>query len=685
MQLSFRAGPFAAEQLNSTIIAGNVTGLTETPSEIVGHIAQGNSTSNLLGSPASAGGFENSTNGNIVGKDDGAGGRTLLPASEVLDPELRDNDGPTKTHALIEGSPAINNGDNRFVGGSQFDQRGEGFARIVGDTVDIGAFEFVPPPPMNTAPVASDYDPSLSEDGTVNVTLIATDAEHDALAFTIIDGPQHGTIADFNAATGNFNYIPDANYSGNDSLTFKVSDGSLESNTATVSFAITAVADAPNFSGTSVVGRENTKIPLQLSASLKDTDGSETLSLKIQLVPTGATFWNGSTAVGQNLGNGIWQFSASEIATLSILPPPNDDANFSLLASFIATESSNGDTAQNQVLSVVTVNPVYQPGELIVVGAEAGAGPRVKLVDVDNGQVIASFLAYDASFRGGVRVAVADLNGDGQAEIITAPGAGTAAIVKVFDIHGIELTDFQTKAYAGFKGGVFVAVGDVNGDGRPDIITSPGCGMTANIKVFKNRVGIISDKPDPIANNPISSFLAFGGTTGATVAAGDFTGDGRAEIVVGNGPGMSPRVRVFDVTTIATTSDPRLAANILELRPMNADDRGGLFVAVGNVRGNSRPEIIVGNGTQGRGRVEMFDSGGTRFKSINAYLGSGAPRNAPVHVAAKNVDSESLDEIITGQGAPGSTGQLRSYDSDATLIDDVFAGEEDFANGFFVA
>ncbi|PNY34918.1 hypothetical protein C2E31_20880 [Rhodopirellula baltica] len=59
---------------------------------------------------------------------------------------LADNNGPTPTHALMANSPAINAGDNDLAVDSNgvplnFDQRGEGFARVSGDTVDIGAFE----------------------------------------------------------------------------------------------------------------------------------------------------------------------------------------------------------------------------------------------------------------------------------------------------------------------------------------------------------------------------------------------------------------------------------------------------------------------------------------------------------------------------------------------------------------
>lgn len=53
---------------------------------------------------------------------------------------LADNGGPTQTHALLPGSPAIDIGFN--IGGEEFDQRGEPFSRVSGGRIDMGAFEF---------------------------------------------------------------------------------------------------------------------------------------------------------------------------------------------------------------------------------------------------------------------------------------------------------------------------------------------------------------------------------------------------------------------------------------------------------------------------------------------------------------------------------------------------------------
>src|SRR5439155_13300663 len=118
----------------------------------------------------------------------------------------------------------------------------------------------------------------------------------------------------------------------------------------------------------------------------------------------------------------------------------------------------------------------------LVTGAGAGGGPHVEVFDGMTGALVRSFFAYDTAFRGGVTVAAADVNGDGTDDIITGAGPGGGPHVKVFDgASGALLASFF--AYdAAFRGGVFVAGGDVDGDGRADIITGAGKGGGPHVK-----------------------------------------------------------------------------------------------------------------------------------------------------------------------------------------------------------
>ncbi len=74
-------------------------------------------------------------------------GGTIMGQDPTLGP-LQNNGGPTETMALLPGSPAIDAGPNPVPSfpTNEFDQRGDGFTRVVNGTVDIGAFEVQPPP-----------------------------------------------------------------------------------------------------------------------------------------------------------------------------------------------------------------------------------------------------------------------------------------------------------------------------------------------------------------------------------------------------------------------------------------------------------------------------------------------------------------------------------------------------------
>ncbi len=110
----------------------------------------------------------------------------------------------------------------------------------------------------------------------------------------------------------------------------------------------------------------------------------------------------------------------------------------------------------------------------IATAPDSGSGPQVKMFTTRTVTNVGSFDAYPSGFTGGVRVAVGDVNGDGGPDLITASGPG-AAHVKVFAGGGLQGSLSFFPYGANYAGGVFVATGDVNGDGFADIVTGrPG-------------------------------------------------------------------------------------------------------------------------------------------------------------------------------------------------------------------
>src|SRR5205085_448367 len=108
----------------------------------------------------------------------------------------------------------------------------------------------------NTAPSAFPQNVVTDEDVPVSFTLLANDAEADALIYTIVSPPSHGTLS---GTAPNLTYTPALNYNGSDSFTFKVNDGTLDSpTTPTVSITINPVNDAPVADNQSIATNEDT-------------------------------------------------------------------------------------------------------------------------------------------------------------------------------------------------------------------------------------------------------------------------------------------------------------------------------------------------------------------------------------------------------------------------------------------
>jgi hypothetical protein len=129
--------------------------------------------------------------------------------------------------------------------------------------------------------------------------------------------------------------------------------------------------------------------------------------------------------------------------------------------------------------------------------------------EIANSALLSLFNAYSPSFKGGVFVAVGDGNGDGVPDVITGPGAGIGPLVKVIDGTKINLVSgglISNSALLGqfdafgpkFTGGVRVDAVDVNGDGLADIIVGAGGGTEIKV-VDGSMVGTITGQPGPSA------------------------------------------------------------------------------------------------------------------------------------------------------------------------------------------
>jgi hypothetical protein len=204
---------------------------------------------------------------------------------------------------------------------------------------------------VNTAPVCSNGSATTDEDTPVAANLSCTDAQGDALTYTIVSGPSNGVLSGSGASR---TYTPNANYNGPDSFTFKASDGSLESNVATFDLTINVVNDAPTCSNGSATTDEDTPVAANLSCA--DVDNASLTYTIVSGPSNGVLSGSGAsrtyTPNANYNGPDSFTFKASDgslesnVATFDLTINPVDDAPTVALDNASVTVDE-GDTASN--------------------------------------------------------------------------------------------------------------------------------------------------------------------------------------------------------------------------------------------------------------------------------------------------------------------------------------------------
>ncbi|PYK07919.1 MAG: adhesin, partial [Verrucomicrobia bacterium] len=241
--------------------------------------------------------------------------------------------------------------------------------------------------PVNDKPVADPQSVATSEDTANAITLAASDVDGDPLTYTVT-GPSHGALS---GTAPNVTYTPNPNYNGNDSFTFKVNDGTVDSDVATVSITLSPVNDAPVANSDSVATNEDTAQAIVLTGSDIDRDS---LSFSIasgaahgtlsgtapNLTYTPNANFNGSDSFQFKVNDGT---TNSANATVSINVSPVNDPPVADAQSLTTNEDSakpitlTGSDIDGDALTLtITANPAH--------GVLGGIPPNVTYTPVAN-------------------------------------------------------------------------------------------------------------------------------------------------------------------------------------------------------------------------------------------------------------------------------------------------------------
>jgi len=258
-------------------------------------------------------------------------------------------------------------------------------------------------------------------------------------------------------------------------------------------------------------------------------------------------------------------------------------------------------------------------------------------------------------------------------------GGGSSQVTFNFsDGTSINFTPFP----ATFTGGTRVAEGDVSGDGFPDVVVGAGPGGGPQVNIYNSSMLHQTRSAEASLIVAFHAFpIFFSG--GVRVAVGKLTDDRYSDLVVGAGPGGGPQINVYDGRALHG-GVPEL---IVAFHAFPSNFTGGVTIALGDVNGDGRPDLIVGAGAGGMPQVNIYDGralGEGRVVLISAFYAFPLDFRGGVNVGAGTVDEHGLAEIVVGAGA-GALPQVSVFRADGLLLNAFYAYDLSFRGGVEVS
>ena len=288
---------------------------------------------------------------------------------------------------------------------------------------------------------------------------------------------------------------------------------------------------------------------------------------------------------------------------------------------------------------------VVAPGERITAGGLQTKNVR-RAMDPEYPLSFVPAVLYDSGGpdASGFSIAIADVNGDGKLDLVVAVAdflpQGATGVVSVLLGNGDGTFRAATTYGSGGAFAISVAVADLNGDGKPDIVVA-NCALTAYNYCWNGSsgVGVLLGNGDGTFQ-PVVTYDS--GDAADSVAVGDLNGDGKPDLVIGSSLGAEARV-------LLGNGDGTFQPAVAYYAGSN-----GAAVALADVNGDGRVDLVVANYGSNTVSVLLGNGDGT-FQQALSYGSGGYGTDA---VAVADVNGDGKPDLVVANYGDGSVGVL---------------------------